>query len=154
MLAADALRTPVVPTDDEARQAKVGSRFLAACLDRGESRGLRVVVDDRDITLPAPVIRMLADILAQMARGNAVTIVPYEAELTTQQGADFLNVSRPFLITLLEDGRIPFRKVGTHRRILFRDLLSFQEQDLARRKRVADELAREAQELGLDYRHR
>ncbi|MCK6685640.1 MAG: helix-turn-helix domain-containing protein [Thermoanaerobaculia bacterium] len=151
MPAADTLRTPVVPTDDEARQAEEGSRFLAACLGRGESRRLRVVVDDRDITLPVPVIKMLADILAQMARGNAVTIVPYEAELTTQQAADFLNVSRPFLITLLEDGRIPFRKVGTHRRVLFKDLLSFQEQDLARRKRVADELAREAQELGLDY---
>jgi excisionase family DNA binding protein len=97
------------------------------------------------ITLPQEALRGFLEILAQMANGNAVTIVPVHAEFTTQQAADFLNVSRPFLISLLEEKKIPFRTVGTHRRIRFGDLKSYKEVDDQQRERVLAELAEDAQ---------
>src|SRR5262249_38945929 len=103
------------------------------------------------ITLPREAFELFLEILGQMANGNAVTIVPVHAELTTQQAAEFLNVSRPFLVGLLEAGRIPFRKVGTHRRILFSDLVEHNRKESEARKSKLEELAAEAQKHGLGY---
>ena len=139
---------PAVPTAQEAKLAEESGRLLAACIGRGKTARIRVIDGHEDITVPVAALRMLVDILAQMARGNAVTIVPIHAELTSQEAADFLNVSRPYLIGLLEQGKLPFRKVGTHRRILFEDLLKFHEAAAAEQKRTLDELTRLAQESG------
>ena len=139
---------PTVPTEQEAKLAEEGGRLLARCIGRGKTARIRVIDGREDITVPVSALRMLVDILAQMARGNAVTIVPIHAELTTQEAADFLNVSRPFLIGLLEQGKLPFRKVGTHRRVRFEDLLKHQEAAAEQRKKTLDELTKLAQESG------
>lgn len=107
--------------------------------------------DAPEVILPTAALQLLVDILAQMADGNAVTVVPLHAELTTQEAAELLNVSRPFLVSLLEERKLPYRKVGSHRRIQMRDLLAYKRKDESARDQLLDELAKEAQNLGLGY---
>jgi excisionase family DNA binding protein len=145
----------VQPTEAEARLAREASRKLAPLLESRRS-DLRLRLEESGqeteaICLPMPAVRMLANILEEMAKGNAVALAPVHAELTTQQAADLLNVSRPFLIGLLEAGRIPFRRVGQHRRVRLDDLLAYKRRDDEARRRLADELTADAQELGMGY---
>ena len=143
-----------VPSPKEAEQAQVSVRALSGLLKKKAPRTLRVQPDgakEVTVTVPTEAFELFLDILAQMANGNAVSIVPVHAELTTQQAADLLNVSRPFLVGLLDDNKIPFRTVGTHRRVMVADLLAYKERDSAHRKKIADELAEEAQKHGLGY---
>jgi excisionase family DNA binding protein len=102
------------------------------------------------LELPASVLALVQTILREMAQGNAVTLTPVHAELTTHQAAAFLNVSRPYLIKLLEAGKIPYRMVGTHRRIKLVDLQEYRAESDAERRRALEELARMTQELGED----
>ena len=106
---------------------------------------------DGEIEVPVSALRMLVDILANMAEGNAMNLVPIHAQLTTQQAADFLGVSRPYLIALVEQGELFHHKVGTHRRITFRDLLAYRDNRLKQSKAAFAEMAAQAQALGLDY---
>jgi excisionase family DNA binding protein len=148
------LTEPVAPTEEETRQAKETARRLAPHLRPQRVLRLQILEDDRPgetLAIPASALRLLSDILTQMAQGNAVTLIPHHADLTTQKAADFLNVSRPFLIGLLEKGDIPYRKVGTHRRIQFRDLLDYKRRLDTAREAVLDELAAQAQELNMGY---
>jgi excisionase family DNA binding protein len=108
------------------------------------------VGDDEALGVPRAVAVMLAQVLGILADGQGVQIVPNRAMLTTQQAADMLNVSRPYLIGLLESGQIPHTMVGTHRRVPFEALLEYQRDDYQRRRAAADELTRLGEELGGD----
>ena len=111
---------------------------------------LTVEEDQEQLVLPRSAVELMARILAHMAAGRGVSVVPMHAELTTQQAADLLNVSRPFLVGLLDAGEIEYRLVGTHRRIKAASLVDYQRQDDVRRRAAADELTVLGQELELD----
>lgn len=105
--------------------------------------------DDDALVIPRATAVMFAQILDLLGQGRGVQIMPREAELTTQQAADMLNVSRPYLIGLLESGKIPFRRVGRHRRIKFEALMEYKRQDDLERRAAADDLVDLSEELGL-----
>src|SRR5580692_2589918 len=145
----------IAPTEADSQIAKESSpRFARLLVTQGASVQLRVQVSDKSektVDVPASAFRLLNDILTEMGKGNAVTLIPVHAELTTQQAADLLNVSRPFLVEQLEKGVIPFRKVGTHRRILFKELMAYKQTMDKRRLEVLEELANEAQKHNMGY---
>jgi excisionase family DNA binding protein len=146
----------VTPSPAETKLAQESSRKLAKLLGAKKKTELRLrIQSDNDheetVAVPLSAFRLLADILTEMAQGNAVTLIPVHAELTTQQAADLLNVSRPYLIDLLETGQIPHRKVGTHRRVLFQDLMAYKQKTDAARLKALKELSAHDQELGMGY---
>lgn len=148
-----AKRESLMPSNEDVRLAKESGRVLAAQLG-GKPTRLRLVEDDGDsevVVLPNSAMRLFVDMLGHMARGDAVMAVSINAELTTQRAADLLNVSRPFLIRLLEGNEIPHHMVGTHRRVRASDLMAYKERIDKQRMAILDELAKEAQELGLGY---
>ncbi|MBI2953066.1 MAG: excisionase family DNA-binding protein [Chloroflexi bacterium] len=100
------------------------------------------------LPLPVSVYKLLMRMIHELGRGNGVTIVPVHAELTTQQAADLVNVSRPFLVKLLESGEIPFHYVGTHRRIRFKDLQIYDRKRSKKRRAVLTEMIQDAQDMG------
>lgn len=145
---------PFVPTDQDARMAGEASRVLAAYMSTRKELHIELKDDHQKIdhmVLPPSVIRMVQRILTEMAQGNAITVMPMNAELTTQEAADFLNVSRPFVVKQIEEGVIPHRKVGTHRRISVQDLLKYKRDIDKARHQSLDELTAEAQRLKLGY---
>jgi len=152
-MSAEPLRSgiPQLPTEEQIQVAKVSSRLLASFIGEGDSARLKIHDGAQEIEIPMPALRYFVQILAQMAEGNGVTIMPVHAELTTQQAADFLNVSRPYVVGLLERQELPFRKVGTHRRIKLKELVAYHERTQTASKQVLDELTQQAQELGMGY---
>jgi len=141
---------PALPSEDEVLLARQTSRALASRKQTPKPLRLRMLDDPTGtIRIPAPAVRMLIHILEEMARGNAVSLIPVHAELTTQEAADMLNISRPSLIQLLEEGKIAFRKVGTHRRIRLNALLKYKRQADADRRAALADLAAYDQELGI-----
>lgn len=147
-------RAPIVPTAQDAAIAREASRMLAPYIDHLENLRFQVGEERKaaqKLSLPASAIRLLLDLLTEMAAGNAVTLMPVHAQLTTQQAADVLNVSRPFLVSLLETGKIPHVKVGTHRRILFEDLMRYKNSVDRERRKALDELVSQSEALGMGY---
>lgn len=145
----------VLPSEREAALAKESSRALSLHMTSCAEMQEICIVDEKGgreaVKVPAAAMRMLLDILAEMAQGNAVSLIPVHAELTTQEAADLLNVSRPHLVKLLESGEIAFHKVGTHRRIRYEDVASYKAGLDEAREKALDELAAQAQELDMGY---
>lgn len=141
-----------LPTAQEIEQAKETSRTLS----KYSNDQLNIKIFDsegnaEDLVLPGYALNLLLDILTQISKGNAVSFLPINAELTTQQAANLLNVSRPYLVELLEKKQIPYRKVGTHRRLLAKDVIAYKEKEDESRLRALDELTAQAQELDMGY---
>lgn len=145
------LLVPTLPTEMDATLARETSRLLAPRMRSKAPLSFRVgdAAKEETLQLPAPAVRMLVRILEEMARGNAVTLIPVHAELTTQEAADMLNISRPSLIQLLDEGKIEYRKVGTHRRVRFEALMSYKRHADAERRVALAELAAYDQEIGI-----
>ena len=141
------------PSSPDAEVARASGERLAAFLRKDHALTLIVASDHsrETVELPPSVAALLLEILEGMAAGSAVAVLRRDAELTTQQAADYLNVSRPFLVGLLEAGEVPFRKVGTHRRVQFEDLRRYKHATDAARRGALDELAADAQELDMGY---
>jgi excisionase family DNA binding protein len=141
------------PGDVDAEVAERAARRIRDYLTSHPDDDLLEVLgetgDDDALIIPRPTAIMFAQILDLLGQGQGVQIIPKEAELTTQQAADMLNVSRPYLIGLLESGKIPFRKVGRHRRITFEALMEYKRQDDLERRAAADDLTELSEELGL-----
>ncbi|GHU33409.1 hypothetical protein AGMMS50256_25270 [Betaproteobacteria bacterium] len=144
-----------LPTVEEAASARVSSRALSACLQtRAETQQIEFFDDKgtaHPVRVPVTALRLLVDVLTEIGEGNAVSIIPIHAELSTQDAADILNVSRPFLVQLLEHGEIPFHKVGTHRRVRYQDVMAYKERIDAARSEALDALAEQAQTLRMGY---
>jgi excisionase family DNA binding protein len=148
----DPISDPITPSPDDSQLADRAARQLARHLQtRRPLRILSGTEPHHTIEIPAVAATLLLRLLQDLAAGHAVTLIPIHAVLTTQQAADLLGVSRPFLIKLLESGRLPFQMVGTHRRILYKDLVAFKQASDASRQAALADLAREAQDLGLGY---
>ena len=139
----------VQPTDRDARLAAASGRALA---ELPETRDLTLrLPDGAELTLPLSARRLLARLLDEMGHGHAVTLVPVHAELTTQEAADMLNVSRPHMVKLLERGELSHRRVGTHRRVRLADLQAYAARLKAQHDEAMQSLADDAPELGLGY---
>ncbi|MFF0389865.1 excisionase family DNA-binding protein [Kitasatospora sp. NPDC004615] len=144
----------IAPGDVDAAQAERALRRVRSYLTHTAHQNDDVTIlgetgSDDPLVLPRPTVEMFAAILAALANGQGVQLLPVNAEVSTQTAAEMLNVSRPFLIGLLEQGEIPYRLVGRHRRILFNDVIEYKRTDDRRRKDAADALTELDEELGL-----
>lgn len=141
------------PSEKESSIARTSKQLLSRYARADQPLTLRVIDADRDepVQLPAGAVRLLMDILGAMASGQGITLIPENAELTTVQAADILNVSRPFLIKLLETGKIPYRKVGKHRRIRMEDVMTYKQAIDQEREAVLDQLVADAQAHDMGY---
>jgi len=145
----------VSPSEADALLARESSRQLLTH-KFGRRTSVRIQVLDggaetESVAVPASALRLFVSLLTEMSQGHAVTLIPTQAELTTQQAADLLNVSRPYMVKLLDAGQIPCRTVGKYRRVRFGDLLAHKRKDDDARARILDQLTAEAQELGMGY---
>lgn len=145
----------VSPNQNDTDLARESSRQLAT-RKLGRRSSVRIQIGDDDsenesVSVPTSAVRLFLQLLTEMSQGNAVTLIPTHSELTTQQAADLLNVSRPYVVKLLDEGKIPSRTVGKYRRVRFDDLMAYKQLDDNQRARVIDQLTAEAQELGMGY---
>lgn len=138
-------RTPITPTEDE-RSALQAIDQIIATSDRLQLVGSQ----GETLTMPASLLDALRQVVEHLDQGDAVTIVPSHKELTTQEAANLLNISRPYMIKLLETGVLPFTKVGKHRRVRLRDVLTYQATREQHERQGLAELARLSQEVGYD----
>lgn len=150
-------RDTLTPNQADVKVAQASGKKLARILNEvSHPKSIHILVERDDqtvetIAIPVLAIEVLSRLLSEVGKGNAVTLLPVHAELTTQQAAELLKVSRPFLIERLEEGTIPFRKVGTHRRILLQDLLDYKRSIDGNRLKSLEELASQAQDLKMGY---
>ncbi|WP_440980813.1 excisionase family DNA-binding protein [Shinella sumterensis] len=141
------------PSAQDAAIARVSGQLLSRYARQKRPLTLRVhdTEHERPIELPAGAVELLMDILEAMAAGRGVTIIPENAEFSTVEAARALNISRTYLIKLLDEGEIPHRKVGKHRRIRIEDVMAYRARDDREREAILDQLVSDAQEQEMGY---
>ena len=138
---------PVLPPTDPAERLELDE--LATLLSRTPANAALVTPDGSLVHLPPAVYEVLSQVITAMRAGRAITVAPLAQRLTTQEAADLLGISRPTMVKLLDDGRLPFEQPGRHRRIRLDDLLTYRDERRRERGRALDELVRQTDELGL-----
>ncbi|RAA18996.1 helix-turn-helix domain-containing protein [Ralstonia pseudosolanacearum] len=147
--------TRVLPSEEDVTLAREAGRTLAAVLATGAAVRQVDIRDGsgrvRSLQMPVAALQLLQDVLDQIEKGCAVSVVPVHAELTTQEAAQMLGVSRPFLVQMLEKGDIPFHKIGTHRRVRYRDVVDYKKRLDTERREALEALTEQAQALEMGY---
>lgn len=141
-----------LPSDEDIRLARASAEELMQLMVKiSKADRAQIRMDDQDLILPRYALVLLQKVLAEMAKGNVVSIVPTHHLLTTQEAANILNVSRPYLIGLLESGKISYSKVGTHRRIKYQDLMEYKQAQDESSQKLLNELTQLAEESDMGY---
>lgn len=146
--------TPAPITERDQEMARVAQRCIMESLDRSKAAEIVLKSDDGElppVSLPPNSLRLIAQVLGALSEGKTVTVVPAERELSTLEAAHLLNVSRPFLIKQMESKKLPYKLVGSHRRVTFEDLMAYRQQMKAGQMDALQRLADDAAELNLDY---
>jgi excisionase family DNA binding protein len=141
-------------TESETEMVKAAERAIMASLDHSRAATITIESDDGStpsVSVPPQVLRVLGQTLGLMARNQPIMLVPEKQELSTVEAANFLNVSRPFVVKEIDAGRLQHRMVGTHRRVMFSDLLDYAKNMRAKQQEALDKMADNARELGLEY---
>ncbi len=139
------------PSKKEQEAARQSYQALATTLEKVHSENPEIEIEETEqkLKIPLKALRLLQEILKATGQGKPISVVPIATELTTQAAAEFLSCSRPHLVKLLESGRIPFTKVGKHRRVRFEDLVEYRAKQKAEQEKRLIEMMRGDEELGL-----
>lgn len=145
---------PPALNESETEMVKTAERMIMACLDH--SRAATIIIESDDgttpsVQVPPQILRVLGQTLGLMARHQPIMLVPEKQEFSTVEAANFLNVSRPFVIKEIDAGRLIHRMVGTHRRIRFNDLADYAKTMRSKQQEALDKKAENARKLGLEY---
>ncbi|MCO5730989.1 helix-turn-helix domain-containing protein [Rhizobium sp. SSA_523] len=141
---------PVTATETEAVIARRAAERLQPVAEAQQDITIHIEGSRVVVPLPARAVELMFTVLSAMANGQPISVIPQQAELSTKQAADFLNVSRPFVVKLIDEGRLPARKVNRHRRIKFADLVAFEKASQSERMNALAEMARETRDLELE----
>ncbi|SDO26741.1 helix-turn-helix domain-containing protein [Vreelandella arcis] len=147
--------TAMLPSQEEAALAKLSSRELAASVETKASTQ-QVMLSGKDghahhVEVPVSALRLLVDILTELGEGNTVKLIPVHAEMTTQEAADLMNMSRPTFIKLLDEEKVPYHRVGNRRKVKYTDVMAYKQEVDQQRLDALDELSSLDQSLGLGY---
>lgn len=146
--------TPPPLTEHELEMARVAQRCIMEALDHSRVAAITLTTDKGEhpsVEVPPAALKLIGQLLGAMSEGRSITVMPASREFTTVEAAHFLNVSRPFVIKEIEEGRLPHRMVGTHRRIAFDDLVKYANAMREKQATALERMADNARELGLDY---
>jgi len=147
----DQVPEPLTATETEAAIARKAAERLEGVVKANQDITIHVEgAANIAVPLPAKAVHMMLTVLSAMAEGKALSLISHDAELTTKQAADFLNVSRPFICKLIDEGKLPARMVNRHRRVRFSDLVEFEQKSRIERKKALADLAKLTREIGLE----
>lgn len=134
--------------------ARAAQRCIMAALDHSRAAAIKLTTDTGEqppVEVPPAALKVIGQLLGALGQGQSVVVMPMDREFTTVEAAQFLNVSRPFVIKEMEAGRLPYRKVGTHRRVALHRLLDYHRRMREQQDQALEQMADNARELGLDY---